>query len=74
MTFEIEIPDEWPPGLGFAVVRMIQQSLKEGFPLVVPVQRNITPDQLEAAFDSDQDRDPKGRACRLAHPGSITGA
>jgi len=31
---------------------LIQQSLKEGFPLVVPVQRNITPDQLEAAFDS----------------------
>jgi hypothetical protein len=52
VTFEIEIPDEWPPGLGFAVVRLIQQSLKEGFPLVVPVQRNITPDQLEAAFDS----------------------
>lgn len=51
MTFEIEIPDEWPPGLGFAVVRLIQQSLKEGIPLVVPVQRNITPDQLEAAFD-----------------------
>ena len=51
MTFEIEIPDEWPPGLGFAVVRMIRQSLKEGFPLVVPVQRNITPDQLDAAFD-----------------------
>lgn len=51
MTFEIEIPDEWPPGLGFAVVRLIQQSLKEGIPLVVPVQRNITPDQLDAAFD-----------------------
>lgn len=51
MTFEIEIPEEWPPSLGFAVARMMQQSLKEGFPLVVPVRRNITPDQLEAAFD-----------------------
>jgi hypothetical protein len=28
---------------------MMQQSLKEGFPVVVPVRRDATADQLEAA-------------------------
>ena len=51
VTFEIEIPDDWPPSLGFAVTAMIRQSLKDGFPIVVPVRRDTTPDQLEAAFD-----------------------
>ena len=52
MTIEIEIPDGWPPGLGLAVAKMMQQSLKEGFPVVVPVRRDATPDQLQAAFDT----------------------
>lgn len=49
MTIEIEIPDGWPPGLGLAVAKMMQQSLKAGFPVVVPVRRDATPDQLAAA-------------------------
>jgi hypothetical protein len=52
VTIEIEIPDGWPPGLGLAVAKMMQQSLKDGFPVVVPVRRDATPDQLEAAFNS----------------------
>jgi hypothetical protein len=51
VTFEIEIPDDWPPSLGFAVAAMIRQSFEDGFPIVIPVRRDITPDQLEAAFD-----------------------
>lgn len=50
MIVEINIPDEWPPGLAFAVAKMMQQSLKEGFPVVVPVRNDATPDQLEQAF------------------------
>ena len=50
MTFEIEIPDEWPPGLGLAVAAMMRQSVKKGFPVVVPVRRDVTPDQLEEVF------------------------
>jgi hypothetical protein len=49
---EVEIPDEWPPSLGLAVAKMIRESLKEGFPVVMPVRRDATPDQLEAVFDS----------------------
>ncbi len=52
MTFEIELPDEWPPGLGFAVATMIRQSLKAGFPVVVPVRSVATPDVLPAAFNT----------------------
>ena len=50
MTFEIELPNEWPPGLGFAVAKMIRQSLKAGFPVVVPVRGDVTSDELAAAF------------------------
>jgi hypothetical protein len=52
VRFEIEIPKEWPPGLGFAFAAMIRQSLKEGFPVIIPVRGDITPDDLEAAFDT----------------------
>jgi hypothetical protein len=51
VRFEIEIPDEWSPGLGIAVAAMIRQSLKDGFPVVIPVRRDTTPDQLQEAFD-----------------------
>jgi hypothetical protein len=42
VTFEIELPDEWPPGLGFAVAKMIRESLTAGFPVVIPVRSDIT--------------------------------
>lgn len=51
MGFEIEIPKEWPPGLGFAFATMVRKSLKEGFPVIIPIRDDITPDELEAAFD-----------------------
>ena len=50
MTIEIQLPEEWPPGLALAVAQMMRQSLKEGFPVVVPIRDDATPDQLEAAF------------------------
>src|ERR1039457_2121318 len=48
MIFEISIPDEWPPGLGIAIAKMVQQSLKVGVPIIVPVCKDVTPDQLQA--------------------------
>jgi hypothetical protein len=51
MIFEISIPDEWPPGLGIAIAKMVQQSLKVGVPIIVPVCKDVTPDQLQAAFE-----------------------
>jgi hypothetical protein len=52
VTFEIELPDEWSPGLGFAVAKMIRQSLRVGFPVVVPVRSDVTPDELAAVFST----------------------
>jgi hypothetical protein len=50
VTVEIELPEDWTPGLGIAVAKMIHQSLKAGFPVVVPVRSDVTPDELAAAF------------------------
>jgi 3-hydroxyisobutyrate dehydrogenase-like beta-hydroxyacid dehydrogenase len=52
MICEIEIPDDWPPGLGLAVAAMIRRSVKQGFPVVVPVRSDTTADQLDAAFSA----------------------
>jgi hypothetical protein len=51
MIVEVSIPDEWPPSVGLAVARMVRQSLKEGFPVIVPVRKDVTPEQLQEAFD-----------------------
>jgi len=51
MIFEISIPDEWSPGVGLAIARMVRQSLKDGFPIVVPVRKDATPEQLQEAFE-----------------------
>jgi hypothetical protein len=51
MTFEVSIPEEWPPGLGIAVAQMVQQSFTEGFPIVVPIRRDATPEQLRDVFE-----------------------
>jgi hypothetical protein len=51
MIVEVSIPDEWPPGVGLAVARMMRQSLREGFPIIVPVRKDATPEQLQEAFE-----------------------
>jgi hypothetical protein len=51
MTFEIRLPEEWPPGLALAVAQMMRQSINEGFPIIVPVRKDATPDQVSGVFD-----------------------
>jgi hypothetical protein len=51
MTFEISLPEEWPPGLALAVVQLMRQSLKAGFPVIIPVRKDATPEQISGAFD-----------------------
>jgi hypothetical protein len=50
VLLEVNLPDEWPPGLRLAVAAMIRQSLREGFPVVIPIRRDATPEELEAAL------------------------
>lgn len=50
MLLEVDFPDEWPPGLGLAVAAMIRRSLRDGFPVVIPIRQDATPEELEAAL------------------------
>ena len=50
VLLEVDLPDEWPPGLGLAVAAMIRRSLRDGFPVVVPIRQDATPEELEAAL------------------------
>lgn len=50
MLLEVDLPDEWPPALGLAVAAMIRRSLRDGFPVVIPIRRDATPEELEAAL------------------------
>ena len=50
VLLEVNLPDEWPPGLGLAVAAMIRRSLRDGFPVVVPIRQDATPEELEAAL------------------------
>jgi hypothetical protein len=51
MTLEINLPEEWPPGLALAVAQMMRESFKEGFPIIIPVRRDATPEQISGAFE-----------------------
>jgi hypothetical protein len=55
MTLEISLPDEWPPGLALAVAQMMRESFKEGFPIIIPVRKDATPEQISAAFERARD-------------------
>jgi hypothetical protein len=50
VLLEVNLPDEWPPGLGLAVAAMIRRSLRDGFPVIVPIRQDATPEELEAAL------------------------
>lgn len=50
MMFEVTVPDDWPPGLAMAVAQMMRQSFKSGFPIVVPVRKDATANEIAGAF------------------------
>ena len=50
MQLEVNLPDEWPPGLALAVAAMIRRSLRDGFPVVIPIRPDATPEEFEAAL------------------------
>jgi hypothetical protein len=51
MMFEVTVPDDWPPGLAMAVAQMVRQSFKDGFPIVVPVRKDATANEIAGAFE-----------------------
>jgi hypothetical protein len=50
MTFEIRVPEDWPPGLAMAVATLVRQSFDKGFPVIVPVRSDASPEEILEAF------------------------
>jgi hypothetical protein len=49
--FDFPIPSDWPPGLVLAFAELMEKALEEGFPIVVPVRRDATPEQISTVLD-----------------------
>ncbi len=52
--FDFPIPDDWPPSLVLAFAELMEKALAEGFPVVVPVRKDATPDQITKVLDDMQ--------------------
>ena len=48
MMVEVNLPDEWPPGLAIATARLMHQALRDGFPVVTAIRSDATLDQVSA--------------------------
>jgi hypothetical protein len=48
MTVEVNLPEEWSPGLALATAQLIRQAVRDGFPLITVVRADATPDQISA--------------------------
>jgi hypothetical protein len=51
LTFEFAVPGHWPPGLATAFAELMEKALHDGFPIVVPVRTDATPEQIKRVFD-----------------------
>jgi hypothetical protein len=48
--FEFPVPSDWPPGLALAFAELMEKALEDGFPVVVPVRRDATPEQISTVI------------------------
>jgi hypothetical protein len=48
--FSFPIPDDWSPSLRLAFAELMDKALADGFPVVIPVRKDATPDQIEAVI------------------------
>lgn len=51
LTFEFSVPGDWPTGLALAFAEMTEKALDDGFPIVVPVRKDATPEQITQIFE-----------------------
>ena len=50
MMVEVNLPDEWPPGLAMAAAQLMRQALRDGFPVVTAIRSDVTADQVSALY------------------------
>jgi hypothetical protein len=49
--FDFQIPDDWSPSLRLAFAELMNKALAEGFPVVIPVRKDATVDQIEQVLE-----------------------
>jgi hypothetical protein len=51
LTFNFTIPAGWPSELQLAFAELMQKALDDGFPIVVPIRDDATPEQITQITD-----------------------
>ena len=49
--FDFQIPDDWTPSLRLAFAELMDKALAEGFPVVIPVRKDATPEQITTVLN-----------------------
>ena len=47
MNIEVKVPDDWSPGLAFAVQQLMQRAVGTGWPLITCLREDVTPEQMQ---------------------------
>ena len=51
LTLEFAVPSTWSPGLATTFAELMEKALQDGFPIVVPVREDATPEQIKLVFE-----------------------
>jgi hypothetical protein len=49
--FDFPVPADWPPSLALAFAQLMEKALADGFPVVVPVRKDATPEQITGVLE-----------------------
>jgi hypothetical protein len=50
MNIEVAVPDDWTPGQTIAVRQLLQHALRNAQPVIAPVRKDVTPEQLQDIY------------------------
>jgi thiamine monophosphate synthase len=53
-TLEFTVPSDWDNELALTFYELVQKALDDGFPIVVAVRKDATPDQISQIVDEVQ--------------------
>ena len=51
MIIEVAVPDEWTTGQALAVPQLLQYALRDAQPVIAPVRKDITAEQLQDIYN-----------------------
>jgi hypothetical protein len=47
MVIEVEVPDEWTPGLTLATAQLLRRAVRQGFPLISIIREDATAEEID---------------------------